>query len=76
MTGEPTSLAEWTDFHEKVDHLPEAEREVFHLLWYEGLQQDDAARILGVTTRTIKNRWRSAKLLLQEMLGRGPEPDA
>jgi DNA-directed RNA polymerase specialized sigma24 family protein len=34
------------------------------LLYYEGLSQDDAAKLLGVTTRTIKRRWQSAKLKL------------
>ncbi len=70
--GEPASLAEWTDFHEKVQLLPRAEREVFDLLWYEGLTQTEAAQVLGVTDRTIKNRWRSAKLELQRLLGEGP----
>jgi RNA polymerase sigma-70 factor (ECF subfamily) len=70
--GEPTSLAEWTEFHERVQQLPSAEREVFDLLWYEGLTQVEAAQVLGVTDRTIKNRWRSAKLDLQRQLGKGP----
>jgi RNA polymerase sigma-70 factor (ECF subfamily) len=71
VSGEPTSLAAWTEFHEKVQRLPEAEREVFDLLWYEGLNQQEAASLLGVTDRTVKNRWRSAKLLLQELLADG-----
>ena len=72
-SGEPSSLAEWTDFHEKVDLLPDPEREVFHLLWYEGLNQEEAAKILDVTSRTVKNRWRNAKIHLQQMLDQGPE---
>jgi RNA polymerase sigma-70 factor (ECF subfamily) len=55
-----------------VLRLPEAEREVFDLLWYQGLHQDEAAAALGVTVRTVKNRWRSAKLALQRLLGQGP----
>jgi RNA polymerase sigma-70 factor (ECF subfamily) len=70
--GEPSTLAEWTDFHEKVQRLAEAEREVFDLLWYEGLTQAEAAQVLGVRERTVKNRWRSAKLGLQRLLGEGP----
>lgn len=69
FAGEPITLAEWTEFHEQVERLPEPERHVFHLLWYEGLSQIEVARLLGVTDRTIKNRWRSAKLHLQELLG-------
>ena len=71
-SGEPSTLAEWTEFHEKVQLLPEAEREVFGLVWYEGLTQAEAAQVLGVTERTVKNRWRSAKLELQRLLGEGP----
>jgi RNA polymerase sigma factor (sigma-70 family) len=68
FAGEPATLAEWTEFHQKVEELPDAERQVFNLLWYEGLSQIEAAKILGVTDRTIKNRWRSAKLLLKNIL--------
>jgi RNA polymerase sigma-70 factor (ECF subfamily) len=71
-SGEPTTLAEWTEFHEAVQRLPQAEREVFDLLWYEGLTQAEAAQLLGVTDRTVKNRWRSAKLELQRLLGEAP----
>jgi RNA polymerase sigma-70 factor (ECF subfamily) len=74
-THEPSSLAEWTEFHEKVELLPESEREVFHLLWYEGLNQEEAASMLGVTSRTIKNRWRNAKISLQQLLQQGPETE-
>jgi RNA polymerase sigma factor (sigma-70 family) len=71
-SGEPATLAEWTEFHEKVQLLPQSEREVLDLLWYEGLTQAEAAQVLGVTERTVKNRWRSAKLELQRLLGEGP----
>ena len=70
--GEPTTLAEWTEFHEKVLLLPDEERQVFDLLWYEGLTQGEAASILGVSERTVKSRWRSAKLELRRLLGEGP----
>jgi RNA polymerase sigma-70 factor (ECF subfamily) len=69
--GEPASLLEWAEFHEAVGRLPDTERQAFDLLWYEGLTQKEAAAVLGVTERTVKNRWRSAKLLLAESLGQG-----
>jgi RNA polymerase sigma-70 factor (ECF subfamily) len=72
LAGEPSSLAEWTEFHESVQRLPQVEREVFDLLWYQGLSQAEAAQVLGVTDRTVKNRWRSAKLELQRRLGEVP----
>ncbi|MCE9533873.1 MAG: sigma-70 family RNA polymerase sigma factor [Planctomycetes bacterium] len=75
LSGEPGRLALWTEFHLQVEKLPEDEREVFDLLWYQGMKQEEAANILGVTTRTIKNRWRSARILLHEALG-GELPDS
>ena len=72
--GEPTSLLAWAEFHEHVEALPDELREVFNLLWYEGLNQRDAAAVVGVSERTIKNRWRDAKILLRERLaGQSPE---
>jgi RNA polymerase sigma-70 factor (ECF subfamily) len=51
-------------FHELVEKLPEAEREVVNLLFYEALSQDEAAKLLGVNVRTVKRRWQSARLRL------------
>ena len=68
VRNEPSSLAEWTEFHEAVQRLPDAERNVFDLYWYEGLDQKTVASLLHVTDRTVKNRWRRAKLLIREML--------
>lgn len=73
---EPASIGEWTDFHERVEQLPDDEREVFSLLWYEGLTQDEAAAILEVTVRTIKRRWQNARLLMHRALeGEPPTGD-
>ncbi len=63
-SGEPTTLLEWSEFHEWVDSLPDDEREVFDLLWYQQLTQEQAAEVLGVTTRTIRRRWQDARLKL------------
>ena len=46
QTGEPMDLVEWTEFHEQVEALPDEEKEVFSLLWYEGLTQEEAAEAL------------------------------
>jgi RNA polymerase sigma factor (sigma-70 family) len=72
-TDDPARLASWSEFHETVESLPDPEREVFDLLWYQGLSQREAAALLGVTERVAKRRWRSARLKLYEMLdGRMP----
>jgi RNA polymerase sigma-70 factor (ECF subfamily) len=66
--GEPETLEDWTRFHEAVEALPDEEREVFNLLWYEGLDQPGLAEVLGVALRTVKRRWQKARLLLFEAL--------
>ena len=76
VESRPPTLAAWQEFHEEVGRLPAKEREVVHLLWYEGLQQAEAAEVLEVTERTVKNRWRSAKRLLEERLHRTDWIDA
>jgi RNA polymerase sigma factor (sigma-70 family) len=58
---EPDRLAEWTRFHETVDSMPEADREVFTLVWYLGLSQDEIAEVLGCSPRTVRRRWIAAK---------------
>ncbi len=68
-TGDPSRLATWTEFHDEIDRLPDEEREIFDLLWYQGLSQAEAATLLGVTERSVKYRWRTAKLRLSERLG-------
>ncbi|NDA14982.1 MAG: outer membrane protein assembly factor BamA [Gammaproteobacteria bacterium] len=55
------SLDRWTAFHNAIASLPESEREVFHLIWYLGVDQQQASDLLGCSTRTIKRRWQSAR---------------
>jgi len=62
-------LAEWGEFHERVDALPEEEREAFDLVWYQGLSYVAAAEVLGVSARTVTRRWQAACLKLESALG-------
>ncbi len=66
---DPGRLAAWTAFHSQVELLPEEERELFDLLWYQELSQAEAAALLNVSERTIKRRWASARLRLHQALG-------
>ena len=70
-TFDPHGLAEWTEFHEHVDALPDQERAMFDLLWYQGLNQAEAADTLGISERTVNRHWIKARLRLCESLG-GP----
>jgi RNA polymerase sigma factor (sigma-70 family) len=67
--NEPEDLEGWSEFHEAVEALPEEPRETLNLLYYEGLSQEDAAEVLGVSVRTVKRRWQRAKLILQRARG-------
>jgi RNA polymerase sigma factor (sigma-70 family) len=66
--GQPESLEVWVAFHEAVDRLPEPEREVVNLLWYENMTHPQAAETLGVATKTIQRRWASARLMIGDAL--------
>jgi len=71
---DPARLAAWGEFHEQIGALPDEEREVFDLIWYQGLSQAEAAKLLNVSERTIKRRWQAARLALHEALeGEVPE---
>jgi RNA polymerase sigma-70 factor (ECF subfamily) len=73
LTHDPGRLDDWTEFHRAAGALPDEEREAFDLLYYQGLTQAEAARLLGVSERTIKRRWQSARLALHRALdGRLP----
>jgi DNA-directed RNA polymerase specialized sigma24 family protein len=38
------------------------------LLWYQELTQEDAAKLLDISVRTVKRRWQSARIKLFETL--------
>lgn len=73
-THAPDAMSRWTQLHEAAAALPDAERELFHLVWYLGLTQQEASNVLGCSTRTVKRRWESAKELLAMNLNTDP-PD-
>jgi RNA polymerase sigma-70 factor (ECF subfamily) len=67
-TYEPSRLAIWSEFHRQVDALPAKERDVFDLVWYQGLSQPRAAALLGLSEATLKRRWWSARQRLHGAL--------
>jgi RNA polymerase sigma-70 factor (ECF subfamily) len=70
---EPADLLEWAEFHTTIEAMPEQDRELFDLLFYQGLEQAEAAALLNLPLRTLKRRWQHARLALQEaMQGRMP----
>jgi RNA polymerase sigma-70 factor (ECF subfamily) len=71
-THDPAKLTRWAEFHERVALLPDDERAVFDLVWYQGLPQAEAAQVLAISERTLKRRWLSARLALGQILDGTP----
>ncbi len=69
LSLEPCSLAQWTELHQQIDALPEDEREVVGLVYYQGLSQSQAAEILNISVRTIQRRWHAALCKLHNAWG-------
>jgi RNA polymerase sigma-70 factor (ECF subfamily) len=69
---EPDCLDDWCEFHTQVEALPDEERQVVNLLYYQGLAQEAAANVLGVSVRTLKRRWQAARLALAQALKGSP----
>ncbi len=72
-TFEPSQIAEWAEYHQQVEALPEDQREVFSLRWYDGKSFVEIAEIIGIAERTVMRRWRRACVTLhQAMQGERP----
>jgi RNA polymerase sigma factor (sigma-70 family) len=65
-TLDPGRLAFWTEFHQRVEELPEEVRAVFELVWYQELPQAEVGELLGVSVPTVKRRMAEAKVRLME----------
>jgi len=55
----------WDRFHDLVEELPEDERAIVDCLFINELTQEETAQVLGVSLRTVKRRWQSARIRLQ-----------
>lgn len=49
-------------------HLPEKLKSIIWLIFWEGRTEKDAAQVLGITDRTVRNRLREALKILRELL--------
>ena len=70
-THEPAKLARWTEVHARIAAQPDELREVAELIWYQSLTHAEAARVLGVATKTVSRRWREVRLRLTGLLEEG-----
>jgi RNA polymerase sigma-70 factor (ECF subfamily) len=72
-TYDPSRLDAWAEFHRQVSALPDELREVFDLIWYQGLSRAEAAEVIGISERTLMRRWQEARLAIFDALeGRLP----
>ncbi|MCA9134276.1 MAG: sigma-70 family RNA polymerase sigma factor [Planctomycetales bacterium] len=67
-TADPKRIVAWGEFHRLVEALPEPQKAIVDLLWYQGLEQRAAAALLGVDVKTVKRRWRDVKVRLADNL--------
>jgi CRP-like cAMP-binding protein len=74
LPPESVRVPAWADLHRRIDALPDAEREVFDLLWYHELSPVEAARLLDLPERAVKGLWLEARRTLSAALqGEAPE---
>lgn len=69
VTNDPKRVAEWGEFHQTIEALPDDQKEIVELLWYHGLTQVAAAEVMGLTHKQVRTLWRNARLQLHEQLG-------
>lgn len=65
---QPEEAERWTAFHEAVAKLETEEREVFSLTFYHGWGQKEIADLIQKDERTVRRRWRSACMNLNDLL--------
>jgi len=75
VAEEPEMPVGWDRFHNMIEALPDEERAVVDLLFVSELTQEEAAQVLGVSLRTVKRRWQSARLRLGAAIEREEHRD-
>jgi RNA polymerase sigma-70 factor (ECF subfamily) len=58
----------WERFHELTEALPDDEKQVVDMIFICEMTQEEAASVLGISLRTVKRRWLSARTRLGEVL--------
>ena len=59
-TYDPRKLAEWTEFHQRVNRLDADERSVFELHYYLDIPQTEIAELLNLHPRKVSYLWVAA----------------
>ena len=69
QAADPYDLASWGALHEYIANLPADDRQLWALLYYQGLTQAEAATLLGTPLRTLQRRWHDAQIGCRTALG-------
>ena len=64
---EDADMDEWVELHEAVDRLPMEEREVVSLVFYHGWKQEEIAKLLNVSVKTVRRRWSKARNAIRKL---------
>jgi RNA polymerase sigma factor (sigma-70 family) len=73
LASDYDGAALWSRFHDAAAALNDDDRELFNLVWYLGLNQEQAAHALGCSVRTVARRWDLVKRrLVDELEGQAP----
>src|SRR5580765_2698994 len=67
-TYDPSKLAAWTEFHERVQRLTDMERAVFEMHYYLDMSQAEVAKVLSLHPRKVSYLWVAATEKLAETL--------
>jgi RNA polymerase sigma factor (sigma-70 family) len=59
----------WCELQEQIGTLPDEDREIVNLLYYQELPQAEAAALLNISLRTLQRRWQTIILKLHRHLG-------
>ncbi|HEX3149924.1 MAG TPA: RNA polymerase sigma factor [Gemmataceae bacterium] len=70
-TFDPARLAEWTEFHRRVDALPADQKSVFEMHHYLGLPQAEVARLMNLHPRKVSYLWIEATEQLTDGMADG-----
>jgi hypothetical protein len=70
--GGVDTLEGWVVLHRLVGTPPPEELETFGLIWYQGLTQEEAADMLGVSAKSVECWWQAARLALARRIGTDP----
>jgi RNA polymerase sigma-70 factor (ECF subfamily) len=67
--ADPSDLAKWCALHEYLANLPDDERRLWDVKYYQGLTDEQAAALLGMSLRTFQRRWPETKIETRIAMG-------